>query len=96
MRRQQSHSFASTSSRDDVADGPMGHSQVKAKLYDRVRGASAHSGRPRLMGGDPIMKIRATQKLALGIPDDRGFEQDNVSLPCPLAIPRGLPRHPTF
>lgn len=73
------HRFASTNPKSEVADGPMGHTQVKAKLYDRGRGGSAHSGRPRLMGGDPLLKIRAAQKVALGIPDDKGFEQDNVS-----------------
>ena len=52
---------------------------LKSRLYNRSSGQAASFKRPRLLGGDPLARARLVEKAALGISDERGEEQDNVS-----------------
>ena len=52
---------------------------MKSRLYNRPRGQAASFRRPRLLGGDPLARARLVERAALGISDERGYEQDNVS-----------------
>lgn len=65
-----------------AAAGSEGSStgQLHKRLYDRSEGQAASYKRPRLLGGDPLAKVRLAQKAEQGITDERGHEQDNVSI----------------
>ena len=52
---------------------------LKSRLYNRPKGQAASFRRPRLLGGDPLASARLVERAALGISDERGYEQDNVS-----------------
>lgn len=60
----------------------------RLQLYRDERGTQFKSHRtslrkPRLLGENPMHKLKIAERQRLGIPEDRGlvFEQDNVSLP---------------